>query len=57
MIRLRLRYLTGSKAGDSGRMWDILEPSFPEYANGLGRRPTMSKDMLLDFLRSKEVIR
>lgn len=64
MIRLRLRYLKGSKeaslangAGDTERMWDILEPTFPEYGNGLGRRPTMTRETLLAFLRAKGVIK
>lgn len=56
-MHIKLRYLQGSKeasgAGYDGRMWDILEPVFPEYAHTMGRTPTFSRDSLLDFLQRK----
>lgn len=63
MATLKLRYLIGSKEAGltlspeyDGRMWDIIEPVFPEYAHTIGRKPTFSRDSLLDFLRKKELI-
>lgn len=59
-MRVKLRYLIGSKeAGKTlspdydGRMWDIVEPVFPEYAHTMGRTPTFSRDSLIAFLKAK----
>lgn len=60
-MRVKLRYLKGSKEagaslGMDGRMWDILDPVFPEYAHNIGRTPTFSRDSLLSFLKRKGVV-
>jgi hypothetical protein len=61
-MRVKLRYLKGSKEasaglGIDGRMWDILEPVFPEYSHGIGRVPTFSRDSLIDFLKRKGLVK
>lgn len=59
--KLVLRYVKNSKKvnawmGEDARMWDIVEPLFPEYQHTIGRTPTFSRESLLQILKEKGII-
>lgn len=60
-ITLRLRYVKGSKEimswmGNDARMWDLIEPVFPEYQHTTSKYPTFTAEALLKLLKEKGII-